>query len=155
MSPRNDNLKDELDTNPEGDDIKDEIAISIRVPLQQAHQRLFHKNNQFHKTTSQIPLKRQQAIDVPTGVLARSAQTMSAIWLSPNNSFESNTTNSPSFQKLRQQQWSKQHSSLNSSNHSNGDIKSHAATNRSRKDSLFDIKDTARRKFSIIPQVSF
>jgi len=130
----------------------DEIAISIRVPYQQPNQRHFLKNSPRQNSTPQI--RRQQAFDVPTTCSALTRTAMSAVWLSPNNSFESNTTTSPSLQKLRQQQWSKQQSSLNSSNHSNGDIRSHATTTRSRKSSVFELKETARRKFSLIPQVS-
>jgi hypothetical protein len=130
----------------------DEIAISIRVPYQQPNQRHFLKNSPRQNSTPQI--RRQQAFDVPTTCSALTRQTMSAVWLSPDNSFESNTT-THSMQKLRQQQWTKQQSSLNSSNHSNGDIRSHATNTRSRKSSIFELKENTRRKFSLIPQVSY
>ena len=128
----------------------DEIAISIRVPYQQSNQRHYLKNSPRQNSTPQM--RRQQAFDMPTTCTGQTRNAVSTTWLSANNSFESNTTTSPSTQKLRQQQWSKQQSSLNSSNHSNGDIRSH--TNRSRKNSVFELKENARRKFSLIPQVS-
>ena len=127
----------------------DEIAISIRVPYQPPNQRHFLKNSPRQNSTPQM--RRQQAFDVPTTCSGQTHTTNPSVWLSPNNSFESNATNSPSMQTIRQQQWTKQQSSINSSNHSNGDIRSH--TNRSRKSSVFELKENTRRKFSLIPQV--
>lgn len=123
-------------------------------------------------TQSSLPqFRRQCAVDVPPPLgtsCAVPARATPTIVLSPNNSFESNVTSlagaaaataaaaSASQQRLRQEAWgkaSRQHSSVTSSVHSNGDIKSHIL-NRSRKNSLFDLRDNARRKFSLIPQVS-
>lgn len=115
----------------------------------------------------QAIFRRQHAIDlynnssVHNSPLGRSSIPLATptIILSPNNSVDS----APSIpdktkQRLKQEQWgtsSRQGSSLNSSLHSNGDIRS--CKNRSRKSSLkslFDIKESARKRFSVIPQVS-
>ncbi|RWS11147.1 potassium voltage-gated channel subfamily H member 7-like protein, partial [Dinothrombium tinctorium] len=95
---------------------------------------------------SQPSITRQYAVDIPT-TRAPPKRSAPAIVLSPNNSFDSNNT-----QKLRHENWaSKQHSSLNSSSHSNGDVRGHIS--RSRKNSIFDLKENAKRKISIIPHV--
>ena len=115
----------------------------------------------------QSVFRRQAAVDIP----ARASVANPTIIFSTNNSLDSNptstataplpTTTTPTGislktqQRLRQEKWgksSKQPSSLNSSVHSNGDVRSFF--NRSRKSSLFDLRETTRRKFSIIPQVS-
>lgn len=104
-----------------------------------------------------------------------------AIVLSANNSVDSagTTGTSPSSpaagsssllstsqQRLRQEKFHKSRSchqqqqqnpsnSITSSLHSNGDLrKSTNFLNRSGKSSLYDLRESARRKFSIIPQVS-
>lgn len=104
--------------------------------------------------------RRQCAIDVPT----RASLANPTIILSPNNSFESTALSTCSqppavvptnqAQKLRKE-WSNRQptSSVNSSLQSNGDIKS-SYFKGSRKSSLFDIRDAARRRFSLIPAVS-
>lgn len=115
----------------------------------------------------QAIFRRQHAIDILTNSssnnspLGRSSIPIATptIILSPNNSLDS----APSIpektkQRLKQEQWgtsSRQASSLNSSIHSNGDIRS--CKNRSRKSSLkslFDLKESAKKRFSVIPQVS-
>ena len=125
-----------------------------------------NKLPQQHSLPQSI-FRRQHAIDlynnssVHNSPLGRSSipQATPTIILSPNNSVDS----APSIpdktkQRLKQEQWgtsSRQGSSLNSSLHSNGDIRS--CKNRSRKSSLkslFDIKESARKRFSVIPQVS-
>ncbi|KAI1285958.1 Potassium voltage-gated channel subfamily H member 7 [Halotydeus destructor] len=93
-----------------------------------------------------------------SGFMGYPSRATPTIVLSPNNSFDSNITSitgaaiKPTGQRYRQEAWgkgSRHNSSLNSSIHSNGDIRSYI---RSRKNSLFDLKETAR-KFSLIPQV--
>ncbi|XP_054168573.1 potassium voltage-gated channel subfamily H member 7-like [Oppia nitens] len=152
MSPQISNLHEEYQRCI-GNNRSDEIAISIRVPYQQHNQRHLLKSSPHMRQNSTPQMRRQQAFDVPTTQTPLTRTAMSTVWLSPNNSFESNTTTSHSMQKLRQQQWTKQQSSVNSSNHSNGDIRSHPTNNRSRKSSIFELKENARRKFSLIPQV--
>lgn len=155
MSPQIQSLREEYDRCIGSG--TDEIAISIRVPhqhqqqQQQLNQKHYLKNNSRQNSAPQM--RRQQAFDVPITCAGPTQTVNPSVWLSPNNSFESNSTTSPSMQKIRQQQWSKQQSSLNSSNHSNGDIRSHT-NNRSRKSSVFELKENTRRKFSLIPQVS-
>lgn len=115
----------------------------------------------------QAIFRRQHAIDlynnssVHNSPLGRSSIPLATptIILSPNNSVDSAPSISDKTkQRLKQEQWgtsSRQGSSLNSSLHSNGDIRS--CKNRSRKSSLkslFDIKESARKRFSVIPQVS-
>lgn len=98
-------------------------------------------------------MTRQQAFDMAGNGFqhAHSLNNSQNIWLSPNNSFESNSSKaSPSLQRARQQQWVKQQSSVNSSNYSNGEVKSFATTSRSRRSS--EHKD--KHRFSLIPQVS-
>lgn len=104
----------------------------------------------------QALFKRQYAVDQPPG---RSSNP--AIIFSTNNSADSATSPVASgipdrtAQRLRQEKFGKtsqQHSSVNSSIRSNGDVRSFL--NRSRKSSLFDLRESALRKFSIIPQVS-
>lgn len=117
--------------------------------------------------------RRQCAVDVPP----RASLATPTIILSPNNSFESTVLSSSSqqqqppppgsgappvvvpspitkAQRLRKEWSSRQPtSSVNSSIQSNGDIRS--IFKGSRKNSLFDLRDAARRKFSLIPAVSF
>lgn len=120
--------------------------------------------------------RRQCAIDVPTAPQRSSLAANPTIILSPNNSFESTALSSGSqpapinpalpsaaaattqAQKLRKE-WSQRQgtsTSVNSSLQSNGDLRSHKGSyfKGSRKSSLFDIRDAARRKFSLIPAVS-
>ena len=103
----------------------------------------------------QALFKRQYAVDQPA---CRSSNP--AIIFSTNNSVDSASPVASGIpertaQRLRQERFgkgSRQQSSLNSSVHSNGDVRSFL--NRSRKSSLFDLRESAFRKFSIIPQVS-
>lgn len=117
----------------------------------------------------QSVFRRQAAIDVPTSQTRASVANPTIIF-STNNSLDSNPTSTSnatappatgiSFktqQRLRQEKWTKsnqQPSSLNSSLQSNGDVRSFL-NRSSRKSSGFDLRDTSRRKFSIIPQVSW
>lgn len=112
-----------------------------------------------HKQQSlpQALFKRQCAVDQASG--GRSSNP--AIVFSANNSVDSTTSPVASgipdrtAQRLRQERFGKSsgtHSSVNSSIRSNGDVRSFL--NRSRKSSLFDLRESALRKFSIIPQVS-
>lgn len=114
--------------------------------------------------------KRQFAVDVP--VPATTATTITtttaiattgaskrptpAIIFSADNSFDSSRTQTGStLQKNRQDQWSsRQQSSLTSSAQSNGNIRLKEVP-KSRKDSLIEKRNKARRKFSILPHVSF
>ncbi|XP_015783297.1 potassium voltage-gated channel subfamily H member 2 isoform X2 [Tetranychus urticae] len=87
-------------------------------------------------------------------------KTTPTIIFSPDNSLDSNcypaVSNACSgLQKSRQEQWlTKQHqSSYNSSLRSNGDLPNPSTKSRSRRSSLHEIKESARRKFSILPHV--
>lgn len=128
----------------------EDVAISIKVPSSQ----IGLKSRSFSQQNPTPRMTRQQAFDLAgngTFQHAHSLNNSQNIWLSPNNSFESNSSkNSPSVQRARQQQWIKQQSSVNSSNYSNGEAKSYATTSRSRRSS--EHKES-RHRFSLIPQV--
>lgn len=131
----------------------------------QVHRDLAHRDGRppLRQQTSLPQFRRQGATADGNG--NGNPRATPTIVLSPNNSFDSNVTSFTggvggvsggltNQQKLRQAAWgqsSRQHSSVTSSIHSNGDARSHM---RSRKNSLFDLKENARRKFSLIPQVS-
>lgn len=131
---------------------QDEVAITIKVPHSQIAS--FAKSRSLSQQNPTPRMTRQQAFDLAgnNGQFqhAHSCNNSQNIWLSPNNSFESNST-SPSMQKARHQQWAKQQSSVNSSNYSNGEVKSYATNPRSRRSS--EHKES-RHRFSLIPQVS-
>ncbi|XP_053202854.1 potassium voltage-gated channel unc-103-like isoform X3 [Panonychus citri] len=103
-------------------------------------------------------------------------KTTPTIIFSPDNSLESNgcttggggggksgispggrTNSAPGLQqRVRHEQWSNQanqHSSYNSSLRSNGDLANQSTKSRSRRSSLHEIKEIAKRKFSILPHV--
>ena len=127
-----------------------DVAVSIKVPSSQFSQ----KSRSLSQQNPTPRMMRQHAFDLAGNGFqhANSLNNSQNIWLSPNQSFESNSSKtSPSFQRARQQQWVKQQSSINSSNYSNGEAKSNATTSRSRRSS--EHKES-RHRFSLIPQVS-
>lgn len=126
----------------------DDIAVTIRVPSA----KIGPKSRSFSQQNATPRMTRQQAFDLPpTNGLPQthSLQNSENIWLSPNNSFESNSS-TPSVRKVLHQQWVKQQSSINSSTYSNGEAKSYATNSRSRRSS--EHKESKHR-FSLIPQV--
>lgn len=134
----------------------DNVAVSIKVPANQISQ----KSRSLSQQNPTPRMTRQHAFDMAgnnnnnnnNGFQHAHSLNSANIWLSPNNSFESNSSkNSPSVQRARQQQWAKQQSSINSSSYSNGEAKSCATTSRSRRSS--EHKES-RHRFSLIPQVS-
>ena len=111
-----------------------------------------HQQPRQQASLPQALFKRQYAVDHP----CRTSNP--TILFSTNNSLDSTSPVASGIpertaQRLRQERFGKssqQQSSVNSSVHSNGDVRSFL--NRSRKSSLLDLP--AFRKFSIIPQVS-
>lgn len=127
----------------------DDVTISIKVPPTQ----LLQKSRSLSQQNPTPRMTRQQAFDMAGNngfQHANSCNNPQNLWLSPNNSFESNST-TQSTQKTRHQQWVKQQSSVNSSNYSNGEVKSYATNSRSRRSS--EHKTESRHRFSLIPQV--
>lgn len=126
----------------------DDIAVTIQVPHAQA---AVQKSRSLSQHNATPRMMRQHAFDLPVnGMHSNSLNNSQNIWLSPNNSFESNST-SPSIQRAAHQQWLKHQSSVNSSTPSNGEAKSYATNSRSRRSSEHK---GSRHRFSLIPQVS-
>lgn len=113
---------------------------------------LHHSANSI-KSKCEVPFKRQAAIDLPVSANHNNNKKPPAIIFSPENSFDSSPTYTGSgIQRAKHEQWSsQQQSSVTSSAKSNGDIR-HSV--RSRKNSLFDLKEATKRKFSLLPHVS-
>lgn len=112
----------------------------MRGPLKTTPTILFSPENSLDSVRSDCSMRQSSSIPQSRPTVHHSAPTSASVSHVPS-------------QKIRHEQWStRQQSSMNSSIRSQCDIRN--SSNKSRRSSLLELKESAKRKFSLLPHVS-